>query len=125
MIITRSDMRIVEVRVGFVCNKCGFVYDHEGDDPEGLVGCEVTGGYGARHLTDGITYTFSICEKCLSELFDTFHVPVKQFDRNPEIDEIPEPVSVLQELFGDLPDPPDTPVTFTAEEVAAWHKDEP
>lgn len=125
MILTRSDMRIVEVVVGFVCNKCGTVYTvgEVKNAEEGLIGCEIAAGYGACHLTDGIKYTFSICEKCLSELFDTFTVPVQQVDCNPDSD-VPE--SALLELFGDLPDGPlpDTPVTFTAEEVAGWCEDD-
>lgn len=65
-----------------LCNKCGDSLVPEGsqssDDFYGLVETIVTGGYFSTHLIDGATYTFSLCEGCLSELFKTFKYPTYQ-----------------------------------------------
>jgi hypothetical protein len=46
-----------------------------GGDPHGLVEQTVSGGYSSEHLLTTTRYTFSLCEKCLRNLFDSFKVP--------------------------------------------------
>lgn len=41
----------------------------------GLVDASLTSGYFSKHLHDTLRYTFSLCEKCLVELFRTFKSP--------------------------------------------------
>lgn len=64
-----------------LCNKCEsdlMLYDTNayGDKIpvgyHGLVDAVVNGGYYSEHLSDTVTYRFSLCEKCLLELFETF-----------------------------------------------------
>lgn len=64
-----------------VCNKCGgtcakFWADGEFED-YGLVNAKVSSGYLSHDLEDGNLYTFSLCEKCLKEMFESFKIPVK------------------------------------------------
>jgi len=53
----------------------------------GLIGCEVVGGYestpgnGRGALDDGFSYTFTMCEFCLDDLFTQFVLPVRVRDR--------------------------------------------
>lgn len=75
----------------YVCNRCAgslmpLVYkenrpsgEHFGDNsgPHGLVDAEVSGGYHSHFLNDMSNYRFSLCEKCLRELFTSFKVPPK------------------------------------------------
>lgn len=44
----------------------------------GLIEATVSGGYKSDSLSDGTTYTFSLCENCLDELFNQFKVPVDE-----------------------------------------------
>lgn len=66
-----------------LCNLCGETLspdkDHEIAKTEyyGLVEAVVTGGYFSTHLEDGGVYTFSLCESCLSDLFNKFKYPCK------------------------------------------------
>jgi hypothetical protein len=68
-----------EVVDDIICNKCGCSLK-EGDgfveDFYGLTEVTVTGGYFSKQLDDGSSYSFSLCEACLSEMFSTFKVPV-------------------------------------------------
>ncbi len=48
-----------------------------GPNAYGLIEPIVYGGYDSSPLEDCTTYTFSLCEKCLKELFDTFNIPVE------------------------------------------------
>lgn len=57
-----------------LCNKCGASLKCE-LNTNGLVEAEVRGGYDSPHLTDGEIYEFSLCEKCLVELFENFKFP--------------------------------------------------
>jgi len=43
----------------------------------GLVEVEVRGSYGSPVLKDFVTYRFSLCERCLEELFQRFKLPVE------------------------------------------------
>lgn len=62
------------------CNKCtGDISRFEdgintGD--YGVVDVTYVGGYYSKHLDDLSEYKFSLCEKCLSELFASFKIPV-------------------------------------------------
>ena len=62
-----------------LCNNCGESCFRE-YNALGLIETEVCGGYYSVELEDMKTYTFSICEKCLVELF-------KQFNIKPQIDD--------------------------------------
>jgi hypothetical protein len=66
------------------CNKCGenmkrFSTDADGETfcvgYYGLVDAELSGGFYSDPLSDCTTYRFSLCEKCVMELFETFKVP--------------------------------------------------
>lgn len=48
-----------------------------GPEAYGLVETTVVGGYFSDPLDDCTTYTFSICEDCLDELFNSFKIPVE------------------------------------------------
>lgn len=60
------------------CNKCGNNVAESWDTSHagyyGLVDARVDGGYFSKHLSDGVTYRFSLCEKCLVDLFKTFSI---------------------------------------------------
>lgn len=67
---------IVRSRSSYICNKCGGSMCPEDntpnrDIPHGLVEEQVTGGYDSFHLFDLSAYTFSLCEQCLRQLFDS------------------------------------------------------
>lgn len=66
-----------EVVTDIICNKCGNSCKNEDDNCFGLIETQVQGGYAAK-LGDMVTWTFSICEDCLKELFDSFKVPVER-----------------------------------------------
>ena len=61
-----------------LCSRCGECMRPLGtmneQYPHGLENAEVTGGYDSYHLFDMTTYKFSICEKCLRELFNQFKI---------------------------------------------------
>ena len=59
------------------CNKCG---DKIIPQTSFMDEFSITGGYHNKYLEDNITYTFSLCEKCLKELFNTFKIPVDKKD---------------------------------------------
>lgn len=62
----------------FTCNQCGEpLCPKPNDGPHGMVEASVSGGYDSPHLLDLTGYTFSLCEKCLRQLFDGFKVPPK------------------------------------------------
>lgn len=58
-----------------ICNKCGDSCRQEHRlSNEGLIEISVQGGYWSNYIGDGTRYTFSICEKCLIELFASFKI---------------------------------------------------
>ena len=70
----------VEVIDDVTCNKCEGSCREVGMEDYGfncLIEHKITGGYGSAHLGDMTSYTFSLCEKCLVEMFDTFKIPVE------------------------------------------------
>ena len=62
---------ITTVTDDIICNKCGGSCKCEMNF-NGLLEVEVIGAYDSTHLDDMNKYVFSVCEKCLSELFDSF-----------------------------------------------------
>ncbi len=66
-----------------LCNKCGDSLDKAVGTQrdsfhrcfEGLENAIVVAGYDANHLVDGNSYKFSLCEKCLVTLFESFKTP--------------------------------------------------
>ncbi len=77
----------------YKCNRCAGTlippvykhgrYDHEWTEkdsdhhmePYGLIDAGVSGGYSSHYLHDCTNYNFSLCEKCLRELFTSFKIP--------------------------------------------------
>lgn len=77
-----------------LCNKCGGfmcpIGTYNEQIPHGLHNAEVMGGYDSYHLLDLNKYIFSICEKCLRELFLQFIIPPvvnNHMSYNSELDE--------------------------------------
>ena len=72
---------IVRTPESYICNKCGESLCPTPDlpHPYGLVETSVSGGWYSTHLFDLTTYTFSLCEACLRNLFGTFIVKPKVF----------------------------------------------
>jgi len=68
------------------CNKCGADCQKFATNVNkekfsvgyyGLIDAEVRGGYESTELSDCVEYKFSLCEKCIKELFDSFKNPPK------------------------------------------------
>ena len=82
MLITETKT-VTEERVvvkDVLCNKCGETCipdSPQNGAPHGLVEANVTGGYHSTHIGDCESHTFSLCEKCLVELFATFKIPTE------------------------------------------------
>ena len=70
-----------------ICNMCGNSCKCEFNF-NGLLEVQVFGGFDSTHLCDARRYVFSLCEKCLSELFDHFLI-------KPETDESTETEPIL------------------------------
>lgn len=85
MKITETKLVETEVIKDVFCNKCGEsccpLKIREQPSREGylygLIEQTVSGGYYSHVLSDCVNYTFSLCEACLSNLFDTFKIPVE------------------------------------------------
>lgn len=78
---TRQVNTIVEV----ICNRCGnscgtMTPASELPEFHGLIEVHVDGTYFSPHLADLMRYRFSICEKCLTELFSTFKIQPEMFE---------------------------------------------
>jgi hypothetical protein len=82
-----DEKRKEEIRAGtaeVLCNKCGgdMRTKRIADDGVefftgyyGMIDASVSGGFLSEHLDDVTTYRFSLCEKCLAELFGSFAHP--------------------------------------------------
>jgi len=60
------------------CNMCGnsmLITDCGDNYAYGLFKQKVSGAYNSEHLLDLNAYTFSLCEKCLRNLFNKFNIP--------------------------------------------------
>lgn len=96
-----TETKEVEVIEDIICNKCGGTCFNVVDatdrqySAEGLLECEITGGFFSKHLGDMSSYRFSMCEACLIQLFKTFRVPVEirndWHDWQPDPDYVPYP----------------------------------
>ena len=64
---------VVTVTDDIICNKCGGSCKCEMNF-NGLIEMSVIGAYDSTHLDDMRKYVFSLCEKCLSGLFDSFAI---------------------------------------------------
>jgi len=76
IITTKEEEEVVDV----LCNKCGKTCRNPGayeQSPYGLIEQTYSGGYGSTPLDDCTNYTFSICESCLKDFFDSFIIPVE------------------------------------------------
>lgn len=65
---------IVKDPESFVCNMCGGKLVGS-MNLLGLPDCKVSGAYDSTHLEDTMSYRFSMCEKCLKDMFDRFAIP--------------------------------------------------
>ena len=54
------------------CNKCGMSCRGHVGNFNGLIEARIYGAYDSTHLNDGDIYKFSLCERCLVELFNSF-----------------------------------------------------
>lgn len=68
--------REVEIVDDVICNKCGKSCRPSDEVPDfyGLIEASFSTGYESKALPDGMSYTFSLCEECLAELFDSFQI---------------------------------------------------
>ncbi len=71
-----------EVIEDILCNKCGNTLADEYQDWYGIVEYTYNGGWSSSNkkgskLHDLGRYTFSLCEPCMSTLFDSFKIPVE------------------------------------------------
>lgn len=75
-----------------LCNKCGesceksfydsYVKIHS--EFYGLIETRAESGYLSDHLEDGYSYVFSLCEKCLKNMFKRFKIPVEKIRQGAE-----------------------------------------
>jgi hypothetical protein len=78
-IIKKVTKEVYEV-YDVLCNKCGSTcFPNDAQEPYGLIEAEVIGGYFSTSLQDCMRYKFSLCEKCLKELFDSFIFKGEQY----------------------------------------------
>ena len=54
------------------CNKCGASCRSPQGSMYGLIEATVSGGYESNYLGDGDVHTFSLCERCVSNLIGKF-----------------------------------------------------
>ena len=73
MIKTQKVVREVQEVIDVLCNKCGETCKDEMNF-NGLIEARIEGAYDSKYLEDTTRYKFSLCEKCLKELFDTFKI---------------------------------------------------
>ena len=77
MKINKEDYYYGESGQEIFCNKCGMSCRGHIGNFNGLIEAKVVGAYDSTHIDDGDIYIFSLCERCLKELFDNFHFPAK------------------------------------------------
>lgn len=87
IIETKQIMIEQEVTLDILCNNCGSSckskYYFDNYRPHvGLLEIEVSGSYWSSELSDCTTYQFSLCEKCLTEMFSKFKIPVNTNNYN-------------------------------------------
>ena len=74
----RIIQQLVKEEAEHFCNKCGMSCKGHIGNQLGLIEAEVSGGYDSTHLGDGDVYRFSLCERCVKELIDSFKLHAKQ-----------------------------------------------
>jgi len=83
MLKNRTVTREVEETYDVICNKCEYslkVYESVHDngetyrDYEGLIAVRTSFGYHSKHFGDCTSIDFSLCEKCLWDLVQTFKI---------------------------------------------------
>jgi hypothetical protein len=74
----RTVEKEVEEIVDIFCNKCGMSCKGHIGNFNGLIEAKVSGSFDSTHLDDGDMYCFSLCERCLKELIDSFKLYAKQ-----------------------------------------------
>jgi hypothetical protein len=83
MRVTKKIQQTVEVTDDILCNRCGrslkTKLDPDGEiyNFDGLAECTVSGGYTSPCLSDMTNYTFSLCEPCLVDIFNSFKLPIQ------------------------------------------------
>ena len=79
------------------CNKCnGPTRTPYGlQDKYGLIDVKVISGYYSPVLPDCTKYEFSLCEKCIVELFDSFMTPPKTYNVSCFDDEINQEIDYV------------------------------
>lgn len=73
---THTEERTIEEEVvdDIICNRCGESCRCDAAlNYEGLIEATICGGYGSK-IGDFRQLTFSVCESCLIELFETFKI---------------------------------------------------
>lgn len=73
----------VEITEDIFCNKCGESLKVNNDPLIfcGLAEMKYSGSYHSHIFSDGDEYTFSLCEKCLKNIFDECKIKPKYYDR--------------------------------------------
>ncbi len=82
MKIIKEITETISKTVDIICNKCGesCIPEHCRDGNHGpgsfygLIEASFTSGYCSPTLPDGNSYSFSICETCMAEIFKTFKI---------------------------------------------------
>lgn len=77
MRIIKQEQQEITVTTDILCNKCGKSCKGNIGNFNGLIETVIAGAYDSTHLDDLTRYAFSMCEKCLSELFLEFKIPVE------------------------------------------------
>lgn len=88
-----------------LCNLCGGSLCEDGHDHYGLYNAKVEGGYNSNYLWDLRRYTFSLCEKCLRDIFNQCKI-------KPDIDEM--------DMFGTATSYDKYAEDLTAHEYRMW-----
>lgn len=71
---TKMTQVLQEITEDIICNRCDGSCKGEYGNFNGLIEAKVAGAGDSTHLEDFHLYTFSLCEKCLSELFVGFSI---------------------------------------------------
>ena len=103
MRITKEISTISLETLDIICNKCGQTCKTN-MNYNGLLEVEISGSYDSTHLHDLALYQFSLCEKCLVELFETFvHQPIVYDPYNEPI-ELTERITLVgdEDIVGDI-----------------------
>lgn len=78
MKITKREFKEVEIIADIICNKCGKSCRGPIGNFNGLIEVQVDGAYDSTDLEDGAIYKFSLCEKCLKPILESFKHPAYQ-----------------------------------------------